>query len=170
MALPRWWRSDSSVNEWVLATVWNWLCHRVHSVTAPNTEPKMIASLNTEDVASFVTGLEGEQRQRTPDDSNVMATAVTRFWKKNADLVTQTFNNAFTSPRMSVKAGEEGSVSIAGGVRLRKRHLMLNSLLQLKNACRCGKRRFMSGNDASCVLPCSYSVYGWFSKICALMN
>lgn len=35
-------------------------------VTAPDAEPKVIAALNTEDVASFVSGLEGENLKRTP--------------------------------------------------------------------------------------------------------
>ena len=87
-------------------------------VTAPNAEPKMIASLNTEDVASFVTGLEGNNLKRTPDDNNVMATAVTRF-EKNADLATQDVSTTLLPTPMSVEAGE-GSVSIAGGIALPK--------------------------------------------------
>ena len=87
-------------------------------VTAPNAEPKMIASLNTEDVASFVTGLEGNNLKRTPDDNNVMATAVTRF-EKNADLVAQDVSTTLLPTPMSVEIGE-GNVDIAGGISLPK--------------------------------------------------
>ncbi|KDN29462.1 beta-N-acetylhexosaminidase [Vibrio fortis] len=87
-------------------------------VTAPNAEPKMIASLNTEDVASFVTGLEGNNLKRTPDDNNVMATAVTRF-EKNADLVAQDVSTTLLPTPMSVEVGE-GNVDIAGGIALPK--------------------------------------------------
>ncbi|MDK9764309.1 carbohydate-binding domain-containing protein [Vibrio sp. D420a] len=87
-------------------------------VTAPNAEPKMIASLNTEDVASFVTGLEGNNLKRTPDDNNVMATAVTRF-EKNADLVAQDVSTTLLPTPMSVKV-VEGKVDIAGGIALPK--------------------------------------------------
>ena len=87
-------------------------------VTAPNAEPKMIASLNTEDVASFVTGLEGNNLKRTPDDNNVMATAVTRF-EKNADLATKDVSTTLLPTPMSVEVGE-GTVNIAGGIALPK--------------------------------------------------
>ena len=87
-------------------------------VTAPNAEPKMIASLNTEDVASFVTGLEGNNLKRTPDDNNVMATAVTRF-EKNADLVAQDVSTTLLPTPMSVEV-VEGKVDIAGGIALPK--------------------------------------------------
>ncbi|WP_152468303.1 beta-N-acetylhexosaminidase [Vibrio sp. THAF190c] len=87
-------------------------------VTAPNAEPKMIASLNTEDVASFVTGLEGNNLKRTPDDNNVMATAVTRF-EKNADLVAQDVSTTLLPTPMSVEV-VEGNVDIAGGIALPK--------------------------------------------------
>lgn len=87
-------------------------------VAAPNAEPKMIASLNTEDVASFVTGLEGNNLKRTPDDNNVMATAVTRF-EKNADLVAQDVSTTLLPTPMSVEVGE-GNVDIAGGIALPK--------------------------------------------------
>jgi hexosaminidase len=87
-------------------------------VAAPNAEPKMIASLNTEDVASFVTGLEGNNLKRTPDDNNVMATAVTRF-EKNADLVAQDVSTTLLPTPMSVEVGE-GNVDIASGIALPK--------------------------------------------------
>ncbi|KAB0286416.1 family 20 glycosylhydrolase [Vibrio fortis] len=87
-------------------------------VTAPNAEPKMIASLNTEDVASFVTGLEGNNLKRTPDDNNVMATAVTRF-EKNADLVAQDVSTTLLPTPMSVEV-VEGNVDIVGGIALPK--------------------------------------------------
>ncbi|WP_390520473.1 beta-N-acetylhexosaminidase [Vibrio fortis] len=87
-------------------------------VAAPNAEPKMIASLNTEDVASFVTGLEGNNLKRTPDDNNVMATAVTRF-EKNADLVAQDVSTTLLPTPMFVEVGE-GNVDIAGGIALPK--------------------------------------------------
>ncbi|QIA63945.1 family 20 glycosylhydrolase [Vibrio astriarenae] len=85
-------------------------------VTAPNAEPTMIASLNTEDVASFVTGLEGDNLKRTPDDNNIMATAVTRF-EKNADLVAQDVSTTLLPTPRSLEVGE-GSVNIAGGIAL----------------------------------------------------
>lgn len=85
-------------------------------VTAPNAEPTMIASLNTEDVASFVTGLEGNNLKRTPDDNNIMATAVTRF-EKNADLVAQDVSTTLLPTPRSLEVGE-GSVNIAGGIAL----------------------------------------------------
>ncbi|MGF1682585.1 beta-N-acetylhexosaminidase [Photobacterium minamisatsumaniensis] len=87
-------------------------------VAAPNAKPKMIASLNTEDIGSFVTGLEGNNLKRTPEDNNVMATAITRF-EKNADIETQDVTTTLLPTPMSVEAGE-GTVSIAGGLNLPK--------------------------------------------------
>jgi hexosaminidase len=87
-------------------------------VTAPNAEPKLIASLNTEDVASFVTGLEGDNLKRTPDDNNVMATAVSRF-EKNSDITAQDVTTTLLPTPMFVEAGK-GSVSIAKGISLPK--------------------------------------------------
>ncbi|MDN3614350.1 beta-N-acetylhexosaminidase [Vibrio gallaecicus] len=85
-------------------------------VASPNTEPKMIASLNTEDIASFVRGLEGNNLKRTPDDNNVMATAVTRF-EKNEDLKSLDVTTTLLPTPMSVEVGK-GSVSIADGIAL----------------------------------------------------
>ncbi|RJX70136.1 beta-N-acetylhexosaminidase [Vibrio sinensis] len=85
-------------------------------VTAPNAEPKMIASLNTEDVASFVTGLEGNNLKRTPDDNNVMATAVSRF-EKNADITTQDVATTLLPTPMFVEAGES-TINITNGIAL----------------------------------------------------
>ncbi|MCZ4295970.1 beta-N-acetylhexosaminidase [Vibrio sinaloensis] len=85
-------------------------------VAAPNAEPKMIASLNTEDVASFVTGLEGNNLKRTPDDNNVFANAVSRF-EKNQDLNVQDVSTTLLPTPMHVEAGE-GLVSIEGGIAL----------------------------------------------------
>lgn len=85
-------------------------------VAAPNAEPKMIASLNTEDVASFVTGLEGNNLKRTPDDNNVFANAVSRF-EKNQDLSVQDVSTTLLPTPMHVEAGE-GLVSIEGGIAL----------------------------------------------------
>ncbi|MGD8233238.1 beta-N-acetylhexosaminidase [Vibrio sp. TRT 1302] len=85
-------------------------------VAAPNAEPKMIASLNTEDVASFVTGLEGNNLKRTPDDNNVFANAVSRF-EKNQDLNVQDVSTTLLPTPMHVEAGD-GLVSIEGGIAL----------------------------------------------------
>lgn len=87
-------------------------------VAAPNAEPKMIASLNTEDVASFVTGLEGNNLKRTPDDNNVFANAVSRF-EKNKDLNVQDVSTTLLPTPMHVEAAE-GLVSIEGGIALPK--------------------------------------------------
>ena len=87
-------------------------------VAAPNAEPKMIASLNTEDVASFVTGLEGNNLKRTPDDNNVFANAVSRF-EKNEDLAKQDVSTTLLPTPMSVEAGK-GKVDIAAGIALPK--------------------------------------------------
>ncbi|WP_076585990.1 beta-N-acetylhexosaminidase [Vibrio ostreicida] len=48
-------------------------------VSSPNSKPKRIVSLDTEDVGSFVSGLEGENLKRTPDDNNVFSDAISRF-------------------------------------------------------------------------------------------
>ncbi|ANS84129.1 Beta-N-acetylhexosaminidase [Vibrio scophthalmi] len=85
-------------------------------VTAPDAEPKMIASLNTEDVSSFVSGLEGDNLKRTPDDNNVFANAVTRF-EKNADLAQQDVSTTLLPTPLHVEAGT-GSVSVAKGIAL----------------------------------------------------
>ncbi|WP_194438222.1 beta-N-acetylhexosaminidase [Vibrio fluminensis] len=85
-------------------------------ITAPDAQPKMIASLNTEDVASFVSGLEGDNLKRTPDDNNVFATAVTRF-EKNADLAKQDVSTTLLPTPLIVEEGQ-GVVSIAKGIKL----------------------------------------------------
>ncbi|ODS09889.1 beta-N-acetylhexosaminidase [Vibrio scophthalmi] len=85
-------------------------------VTAPDAEPKMIASLNTEDVSSFVSGLEGDNLKRTPDDNNVFANAVTRF-EKNADLAQQDVSTTLLPTPLHVEAGT-GSFSVAKGIAL----------------------------------------------------
>lgn len=87
-------------------------------VAAPNAEPKMIASLNTEDVASFVTGLEGNNLKRTPDDNNIFASAVSRF-EKNDDLVKQDVSTTLLPTPMHVEAGK-GKVDITEGIALPK--------------------------------------------------
>ncbi|WP_114766045.1 beta-N-acetylhexosaminidase [Vibrio rhodolitus] len=85
-------------------------------ITAPDAQPKMIASLNTEDVASFVSGLEGDNLKRTPDDNNVFATAVTRF-EKNANLAKQDVSTTLLPTPLIVEQGQ-GVVSIAKGIKL----------------------------------------------------
>ncbi|GAB2639005.1 beta-N-acetylhexosaminidase [Vibrio panuliri] len=85
-------------------------------ITAPDAEPKMIASLNTEDVASFVSGLEGNNLKRTPDDNNVFASAITRF-EKNADLVQQDVSTTLIPTPLIVEE-RHGVVSIAKGIEL----------------------------------------------------
>ncbi|WP_228767576.1 glycoside hydrolase family 20 zincin-like fold domain-containing protein, partial [Vibrio parahaemolyticus] len=84
----------------------------------PNAEPKMIASLNTEDVASFVTGLEGNNLKRTPDDNNIFASAVSRF-EKNDDLVKRDVSTTLLPTPMHVEAGK-GKVDITEGIALPK--------------------------------------------------
>ncbi|MGL4225093.1 MAG: family 20 glycosylhydrolase [Vibrio sp.] len=85
-------------------------------VTAPDAEPKVIASLNTEDVASFVSGLEGENLKRTLSDNNVFAQAVSRF-EKNSDVAMQDVASALIPTPLQVKT-QSGSVSIAKGIAL----------------------------------------------------
>ncbi len=87
-------------------------------VTAPDAEPKLIASLNTEDVSSFVNGLEGEKLKRHKGDNNVIATAVTRF-EKNEDLVKQDVSTTLIPTPIHVEAGK-GEVSVASGLALPK--------------------------------------------------
>ncbi|WP_162062291.1 beta-N-acetylhexosaminidase [Vibrio taketomensis] len=85
-------------------------------VTAPDAEPKLIASLNTEDVASFVSGLEGDNLKRTPDDNNIFATAISRF-EKNADLAEQDVSTTLLPTPLIVEQGH-GIVDIAQGIQL----------------------------------------------------
>ncbi|WP_428771948.1 beta-N-acetylhexosaminidase [Vibrio sp.] len=85
-------------------------------VAAPNAEPKMIASLNTEEVASFVSGLEGDKLKRTPDDNNVFASAVSRF-ENNQDLTKQDVSTTLLPTPMYLEAGK-GRVNIAAGIAL----------------------------------------------------
>ncbi|WP_260260122.1 beta-N-acetylhexosaminidase [Vibrio intestinalis] len=85
-------------------------------VTAPDAEPKMIASLDVQDMASVVSGLEGEKLKRTPDDNNVFATAITRF-EKNADLAKQDVSTALVPTPLHVEAGQ-GKVSASQGFAL----------------------------------------------------
>ncbi|AUI85552.1 beta-N-acetylhexosaminidase [Vibrio azureus] len=87
-------------------------------IAAPDAEPKMIASLNTEDVASFVKGLEGNNLKRTPDDNNVFANAVSRF-EKNQDLEKQDVSTTLLPTPIFVEAGK-GKMNIASGLALPK--------------------------------------------------
>ncbi|WP_087017025.1 beta-N-acetylhexosaminidase [Thaumasiovibrio subtropicus] len=87
-------------------------------VTAPNSEPKQIVALDTEDVASFVSGLEGDNLKRTPDDNNIFATAATRF-EKNADVVQQDVRTAvIPTPLHSEATG--GELSITQGLAIKE--------------------------------------------------
>ncbi|MCG6229710.1 family 20 glycosylhydrolase [Vibrio furnissii] len=83
-------------------------------VTAPNAEPKRIVSLDTEDVAQFVRGLEGDNLKRTPDDNNIFATAATRF-AKNQDVTLQDVSSALIPTPTHITA-QTGVVSIAQGI------------------------------------------------------
>ncbi|MDA0149358.1 beta-N-acetylhexosaminidase [Vibrio sp. LaRot3] len=85
-------------------------------VTAPDAEPKMIASLDVQDMASVVSGLEGEKLKRTPGDNNVFATAVTRF-EKNSDLAQQDVSTTLVPTPLHVEAGQ-GKISAAQGIAL----------------------------------------------------
>ncbi|MGR5267211.1 beta-N-acetylhexosaminidase [Vibrio astriarenae] len=85
-------------------------------VAAPNAEPRLIAALNTEDVASFVSGLEGDNLKRTPGDNNVFANALSRF-DKNSDLTQQDVSTLLLPTPISVVAGE-GKLDISSGLAL----------------------------------------------------
>ncbi|WP_217516799.1 beta-N-acetylhexosaminidase [Vibrio metschnikovii] len=87
-------------------------------VVAPNAEPRLIASLNTEDIASFVTGIEGDNLKRTPADNNVFANAISRF-EQNADLAKQEVSTTLIPTPMHVEAGQ-GTVDITAGIALPK--------------------------------------------------
>lgn len=87
-------------------------------VTSNGANPKLIESLNTEDTSSFVTGLEGDNLKRTPDDNNVMATAETRF-EKNADLSQIDVSATLIPTPMHVETSA-GVTSIEGGIALPK--------------------------------------------------
>lgn len=87
-------------------------------VVAPNAEPRLIASLNTEDIASFVTDIEGDNLKRTPADNNVFANAISRF-EQNADLAKQEVSTTLIPTPMHVEAGQ-GTVDITAGIALPK--------------------------------------------------
>ncbi|EKO3658321.1 beta-N-acetylhexosaminidase [Vibrio metschnikovii] len=87
-------------------------------VVAPNAEPRLIASLNTEDIASFVSGIDGNNLKRTPEDNNVFANAISRF-EQNADLAKQEVSTTLLPTPMLVEAGQ-GVVDIAAGIALPK--------------------------------------------------
>lgn len=87
-------------------------------VTAPNAEPKVIASLNTEEVDSFVSGLSGNNLKRTPSDNNVFANALTRF-EKNADVALQDVSSSLLPTPMKVEKGN-GNLDISAGLALPK--------------------------------------------------
>lgn len=119
-------------------------------VAAPNAQPKMIASLNTEDVASFVTGLDGENLKRTPDDNNVFANAVSRF-EKNQDLTKQDVSTTLLPTPLHVEAGK-GTVSIVDGIALPKNAFELSQLAAIQ------QRAEVVGVDVDGALPVSVSI------------
>ncbi|NAX20353.1 beta-N-acetylhexosaminidase [Vibrio sp. V39_P1S14PM300] len=87
-------------------------------VTAPNAQPKVMASLDSEDVGTFVSGLTGGNLKRTPDDNNVFATAESRF-DNNTDLSLQDVSATLLPTPQQVNVGS-GSVDIAQGIALPK--------------------------------------------------
>ncbi|MGD8171157.1 beta-N-acetylhexosaminidase [Vibrio sp. TRT 21S02] len=119
-------------------------------VAAPNTEPKLIASLNTEEVDSFVSGLEGDNLKRTPDDNNVMANALSRF-EKNADLATQDVSRTLLPSPMFVENGE-GEVDISNGIALPSHAFDKAQFAAIKD------RAGVVGVDVSGKLPVSVTV------------
>ncbi|NLS11642.1 family 20 glycosylhydrolase [Vibrio sp. SM6] len=87
-------------------------------VTAPNAEPKRIASLDTEEIGAFVSGLSGDNLKRTPDDNNVIATAATRY-EKNVDTQFEDVSTALIPSPLYVEA-TQGTVKLANGIALSK--------------------------------------------------
>lgn len=85
-------------------------------VAAPNTEPKLIVSLNTEDTSSFVRGLKGDNIKRTTSDNNVFATAISRF-ERNSDISLQDVSTALLPTPLKTTLGQ-GVVDITRGLKL----------------------------------------------------
>ncbi len=85
-------------------------------VSAPDAEPKLIESLNTEDIASFVSGLSGDNLKRTPGDENIVATPSSRF-EKFSDVELTNVSAAIIPTPLSISAGF-GTASIANGIAL----------------------------------------------------
>ena len=85
-------------------------------VTSPHAEPRVIASLDTEDTASYVSGLEGNNLKRTPDDKNIFATTISRY-EKNQDLVKQDVSASLIPTPMYIEQGQ-GKLDITQGIVL----------------------------------------------------
>ncbi|MBU2895738.1 family 20 glycosylhydrolase [Vibrio hepatarius] len=85
-------------------------------VTSPGAEPRVIASLDTENTGSFVSGLAGNNLKRTPDDENVFANATSRF-EKNQDLAKQDVSAALIPTPMHIEQGQ-GELDITQGIAL----------------------------------------------------
>ncbi|GEM79729.1 beta-N-acetylhexosaminidase [Vibrio superstes] len=85
-------------------------------VTADGAEPKKIVSLDTEDVSSFVSGLEGDNLKRHSGDNNIIATAASRF-DKNSDVAREDVTAAII-PSPSLTQVGEGSIDISKGLKL----------------------------------------------------
>ncbi|WP_114786616.1 beta-N-acetylhexosaminidase [Vibrio tetraodonis] len=85
-------------------------------VTSPHAEPRVIASLDTEDTASYVSGLEGNNLKRTPDDKNILATAISRY-EKNQDLVKQDVSASLIPTPIHIEQGQ-GKLDITQGIAL----------------------------------------------------
>lgn len=119
-------------------------------VTAPDAEPKVIESLNTEDVSSFVLGIEGENLKRVATDNNVVATPTSRF-DKNADVKFENVTTTLIPTPMQVEAST-GSVSIVQGIKLPKDAFPANEFAALKD------RADVLGLDIDGKLPVSVKV------------
>ncbi|GLT17293.1 beta-N-acetylhexosaminidase [Vibrio zhanjiangensis] len=85
-------------------------------VSAPQAKPKVIASLDTENIDSFVSGLEGNNLKRTPDDENIFASAISRF-EKNQDLAKQDVSAHIIPTPVRVEIGR-GLLDITKGIAL----------------------------------------------------
>ena len=85
-------------------------------VTSPGAEPRVIASLDTENTGSFVSGLAGNNLKRTPDDENIFANATSRF-EKNQDLAQQDVSAALIPTPMHIEQGQ-GKLDITQGIAL----------------------------------------------------
>ncbi|MGR5061815.1 beta-N-acetylhexosaminidase [Photobacterium sp. DNB22_13_2] len=54
-------------------------------VVAGDSEPKTLASMDSEDPSAYLSAIDGENWKRTPSDNNILATAQSRF-EKNSDV------------------------------------------------------------------------------------
>ncbi|MBV7299619.1 beta-N-acetylhexosaminidase [Enterovibrio paralichthyis] len=93
-------------------------------VVAGDAEPKVIESLNTENVDAFVSEIDGDLYKRVPEDKNILATAASRFAKNsNVAVLSEGAIEASIIPTPLKTRHMRGELNVASGFAINNKAL-----------------------------------------------